>query len=110
MSLTENWYVVAEVTQIAADQCFAVEINHHSLVIVQIQGDYYCYHDLCSHQDVKLSEFGVIMGDEIQCNAHGGRFQGKDGLPCRFPASQALKSFPCRLRSDGKIEVQLTQS
>ena len=63
-----------------------------------------CFGDFCTHQDVKLSEFGEVEGDELVCYAHGARFGLEDGRPLCFPAEEALKVYDVKVE-DGAVFV-----
>ncbi len=51
--------------------------------------------DRCSHADVKLSR-GTFDGCEVECPAHGARFDTKSGKNTCMPAVVPVKSFPAR--------------
>lgn len=72
------------------------ELNEIPILVVH-QNDVQCFLDQCSHQDIKLSEFGAFQDGEIICYAHGARFCPKTGKGLCHPASQPLKSIPAKL-------------
>ena len=49
--------------------------------------------DRCSHADVKLSK-GSFTDGEIECRAHGARFDCKTGAALCMPAVAPVRSFP----------------
>ena len=70
------------------------EINCFGDYIVIDNGNSYsCYKDLCSHQDVKLSDFGELVGGEIVCHAHNGKFNSVDGRATCLPATKGLNKI-----------------
>ncbi|HET9239071.1 MAG TPA: Rieske 2Fe-2S domain-containing protein [Oligoflexus sp.] len=62
--------------------------------------------DLCSHQEIKLSEFGEIQQGVLICHAHGAAFDCHDGKELCFPATSPLQNIPTRL-SAGQVELYL---
>jgi 3-phenylpropionate/trans-cinnamate dioxygenase ferredoxin component len=60
---------------------------------------------LCTHQQVHLSG-GLVMGDQIECPKHNGRFNFKTGAALRVPVCVALRTYPARVR-DGRIEIEI---
>lgn len=76
-------------------------------IILDNNGTYSCYKDLCSHQDVKLSDFGELIAGEIVCHAHNGKFDAKDGSATCLPARQALEKIDIVVL-DGNIYLDQT--
>ena len=66
-------------------------------------GDLYALEDRCSHADVRLSG-GMVEGCEIECPAHGARFDLKTGNNLCMPAVVPVRSFPVQVRN-GEIFV-----
>jgi len=62
-------------------------------------GDFYAINDICSHGEVSLSE-GEIIGCEVECWAHGARFDLRTGEATDLPAIDPVDAYP--LRIDGE--------
>ena len=60
---------------------------------------------LCSHEQVHLCG-GLVIGDEIECPKHNGRFDYKTGAARRAPCVTALRTYPTRIVG-GIIEIGL---
>lgn len=60
---------------------------------------------LCTHENVHLCD-GLVMGDQIECPKHNGRFNYKTGDALRAPVCVNLKTFPARISGD-RIEIQI---
>lgn len=60
---------------------------------------------LCTHEQVHLCG-GLVMGDEIECPKHNGRFNYKTGEAERLPCVIALKTYATRVVGD-RIEIEL---
>jgi 3-phenylpropionate/trans-cinnamate dioxygenase ferredoxin subunit len=58
---------------------------------------------LCSHEHVHLCD-GLVMGDQIECPKHNGRFNYKTGAALRAPVCVNLSTYPARV-SGGRIEI-----
>ena len=81
-------------------------INEFSnFIIVKNSDGYSCYKDLCSHQDVKLSDFGELVAGEIVCHAHNGKFDSSTGAATCLPARQALDKIDIVVK-DGNIYLK----
>jgi len=81
-----------------------VEVGERSFVVFAIGGDLYALDDRCSHKDEALSEVGVIDDGELECCAHGARFDPATGAPRAFPATKALATAQVRV-IDGRVHV-----
>lgn len=62
-------------------------------------GTVYAIDDTCSHADVSLSE-GDIEGCEIECWAHGSRFDLRTGESHELPAMTPIRTYPVRVDGD----------
>jgi 3-phenylpropionate/trans-cinnamate dioxygenase ferredoxin subunit len=56
-------------------------------------GEFYAIHDVCSHGEVPLSE-GEVDGREIECWAHGARFDLRTGAATELPAIDPVDPIP----------------
>jgi 3-phenylpropionate/trans-cinnamate dioxygenase ferredoxin component len=82
-----------------------VIIGSHRIALVRIDDDVYAIGDVCSHQDISLSE-GEVISDEktIECWKHGSAFSLEDGHPKALPATKPVPVYEARV-VDGEIEV-----
>lgn len=82
-----------------------VLIGEHRIALVRIDDDVYALGDVCSHQDISLSE-GEVLCDErsIECWKHGSTFSLDDGHPDSLPATKPVPVYEARV-VDGQIEV-----
>jgi 3-phenylpropionate/trans-cinnamate dioxygenase ferredoxin component len=82
-----------------------VIIGPHRIALVRIDDDVYAIGDVCSHQDISLSE-GEVISDEktIECWKHGSAFSLEDGHPEALPATKPVPVYEARV-VDGEIEV-----
>jgi nitrite reductase/ring-hydroxylating ferredoxin subunit len=77
------------------------------VIIIRRLGQIQCYLDQCTHQPVKLSEFGELSGGRLVCHAHGGTFDlDQKGTVVCDPPYDALKSFVCEEVS-GQVAIYI---
>jgi 3-phenylpropionate/trans-cinnamate dioxygenase ferredoxin subunit len=83
------------------------DVGRHKLAVVRLDDDVYALHDVCSHQEVPLSE-GEIDTDErsIECWKHGSQFDLVTGEPLSLPATRPVPVYDVRV-DDGMIVVVL---
>jgi 3-phenylpropionate/trans-cinnamate dioxygenase ferredoxin component len=82
-----------------------VEIGDRAVAVVRIGDDVYALGDVCSHQDISLSE-GEVDGDEkvIECWKRGSALSLETGEPESLPATKPVPVYEARV-VDGQIEV-----
>jgi 3-phenylpropionate/trans-cinnamate dioxygenase ferredoxin subunit len=84
-----------------------VIIGPHRIALVRIDDDVYAIGDVCSHQDISLSEGEVLCEEKsIECWKHGSTFSLEDGHPEALPATKPVPVYEARV-TDGQIEVVL---
>ncbi|MCW2724202.1 MAG: non-heme iron oxygenase ferredoxin subunit [Frankiales bacterium] len=71
------------------------------LVVFNISGTFYVLADTCSHGAAALSE-GDLIGCEIECPLHQGRFDVTTGAATRRPAKKPQPMYRCQVE-DGRL-------
>ena len=101
-------HVVGPLEDLAPGTARKVVVDGVPVALVRIDDDVYAIGDVCSHQDVSLSEGEVLAQDrEIECWKHGSTFSLVDGEPQALPATRPVPVFAARV-VDGQIEVEVT--
>lgn len=74
----------------------ALSAGGRDLIFIRRLGHVLAFLDECTHQPVKLSEFGEITGGLLMCHAHGGVFDlDQGGAVCAPPPCVGLEAFRC---------------
>jgi len=76
-----------------------------SIVVVKRGDTVYALHDTCAHAGCSLAEHGKLVGDKIECQCHGSRFDLRTGRVARGPATFDQPAYEVR-RGDAGIEVR----
>jgi nitrite reductase/ring-hydroxylating ferredoxin subunit len=100
-----TWMRATSVDSCPPGQMLGAVLEGQELVICNVDGDFYAVEDLCSHQDLPLSD-GELDGSELICVHHGARFDVCTGRALCLPALRPIRTFETELR-DGEIWVQL---
>ena len=69
------------------------------VAIVHTEGEWFAIYDVCSHQEVPLSE-GEVDGTTLECWLHGSRFDLRTGFPSGPPATQPVPVYPVSVEGD----------
>ncbi|MGI9327862.1 MAG: Rieske (2Fe-2S) protein [Pseudomonadales bacterium] len=76
-----------------------------TLLLCQVEGQFYALADQCSHAQQSLSR-GRLHGYQVSCPLHGARFDVRSGACLAAPASEPVQTFPVVLEG-GKVCVAL---
>jgi 3-phenylpropionate/trans-cinnamate dioxygenase ferredoxin component len=105
MSATTRVERIGRLEDLAPGTARQVVIGEHRIAVVRIDDDVYAIGDVCSHQDISLSEGEVLADDkQIECWKHGSAFSLTDGEPESLPATKPVPVYDARV-VDGEIEV-----
>lgn len=76
-------------------------VGDRAIAVVRIEDDFYALGDVCSHQNISLSE-GEVHADtrELECWKHGSAFSLETGAPNSLPATRAVPTFVIRRDGD----------
>lgn len=69
------------------------------VAVVRSDGEVYAIYDVCSHEDVPLSE-GEVEGTTIECWRHGSRFDLATGRAVNPPAIKPVPVYPVKIDGD----------
>lgn len=85
---------------VAAGEARRFVVDGNPIAVVRIDDDFYAIGDVCSHQNISLSE-GEVHTDtrQLECWKHGSTFSLETGQPSSLPATRPVPTFD--LRRDG---------
>ena len=87
-------------TKDVADECAKrVMVGNVPVCVVQSEGEFFAIYDVCSHEEVPLSEGDVDEGT-IECYLHGSRFDLQSGRPIGLPATVPVPVYPVKVEGD----------
>jgi len=74
------------------------------LLVCHVDGKFHVVEATCSHGAVPLAE-GRVLGCEIECPLHAGRFDLTTGEATRRPAKKPIQVFTC-VADDGELYLE----
>jgi nitrite reductase/ring-hydroxylating ferredoxin subunit len=80
----------ANAAEVTADTPVRVVVDSVAYAVFNLEGRFYATQDECTHGPGSLAE-GFVMGCEIECPFHQGRFDIRTGLPTAAPCTEALR-------------------
>jgi 3-phenylpropionate/trans-cinnamate dioxygenase ferredoxin subunit len=105
--MTQAYITVAETSDIPPGSRLVVEIGRKWIVIFNVGGVFYALEDLCSHDEVPLSEGTVIDDTTIECSAHGACFDLRTGAVKAPPALVGVRRFEVRIEGE-HVQIAVT--
>lgn len=87
-------HVLFPLAELASGEARKVTLADQPIAVVRIEEDVYAIGDVCSHQDVSLSE-GYVDSEEclIECWRHGAMFNLKTGAAETLPATRPVPTY-----------------
>jgi Na+-transporting NADH:ubiquinone oxidoreductase subunit F len=102
----DGWIAVCESGRVKfADVVRFDHANRTYALYRNAEGAVYASDGICTHGNAHLAD-GLVLGNQIECPKHNGRFDFRNGSPQRPPVCIALQTYDVRER-DGMIELNL---
>ncbi len=90
---------VATVDEIPAGERKIVFLDEGPVVVFNVDGEYYCIADICTHDGGPLVE-GELFGYEIECPRHGALFDIRTGAALTLPATSPAPIYQVKVEGD----------
>jgi 3-phenylpropionate/trans-cinnamate dioxygenase ferredoxin component len=84
---------------VPAEGAIGVEVAGVPVAVVRAGGELFALHDVCSHEEVPLSE-GEIYDHTVECWLHGSCFDLRTGKPTGPPATKPVATYPVKVDGD----------
>ncbi|MEP6558541.1 MAG: non-heme iron oxygenase ferredoxin subunit [Burkholderiales bacterium] len=101
----DHWVDVTSVDDVPLDDVIGLVVHGHDIAFYNVAGTLCATNNVCTHGQARLSE-GFLLGDEIECPLHQGRFNVKTGAPTCEPVTEAIKTYPVKIEA-GRMFVAL---
>lgn len=100
----ETWNDVAPEALFLDGTCRRLDVGGRPVAVFNIGGAFYAIEDLCSHEEVTLSD-GELDGLIITCPGHGARFSLVTGEALSPPAYEPVLTLSVRVEN-GMVQVR----
>jgi 3-phenylpropionate/trans-cinnamate dioxygenase ferredoxin component len=105
MSETVEYVRVCTLADVPEEGAIGVEVAGVPVAVVRAEGEVFALHDVCSHEEVPLSE-GEIYDYTVECWLHGSCFDLRTGQPTGPPATLPVPVYPVKIEG-GDVYVAL---
>ncbi|MCP5151523.1 MAG: non-heme iron oxygenase ferredoxin subunit [Ectothiorhodospiraceae bacterium] len=99
-----DWVDVIPVVDFEPGTSQVVDVDDITVVVFNVDGEFFALEDLCSHDDSDLSS-GFLHGDQIECPRHGARFCVRTGAALTPPAYEPVARIATRVH-DGIVQIR----
>jgi 3-phenylpropionate/trans-cinnamate dioxygenase ferredoxin subunit len=102
--VNKTWINVALVKDFSPGTWQVVALENRTILVVNVEGEFFAIEDLCTHDGGVLSEGGELKGNEFVCPRHGARFCVKTGQVTAPPAYEDIQTFSVRVEN-GMVQL-----
>lgn len=93
-------HLVGKIEDLEVDSMRKVVVDGEEICLAHTEdGDYYAVGDICTHEEYSLSD-GELWGLEVECPAHGSRFNLVTGAVTGLPAVIPAKTYEVSVEGD----------
>ena len=93
-------YQVAKIDDLEVDTMQKVVLDGQEICLAHAEdGSFYAIGDVCTHEEYSLSE-GELWGLDVECPAHGSRFNLQTGAVTGLPAVVPARTYPVTVEGD----------
>ena len=96
-NLIDGWIEVCHINEIDKEDVIRLDYNEKTFAIYKTKDlNIYATDGMCTHGKTHLSN-GLVIGDQIECPKHNGRFNIKDGTVRRPPVCLGLQIYETKI-------------
>jgi 3-phenylpropionate/trans-cinnamate dioxygenase ferredoxin subunit len=93
---TGTFVRVCSLADIPEPGAIGVQVGDLPVAVVRAGGEVFALHDVCSHEEVPLSE-GDVYDRTLECWLHGSCFDLRTGAPTGPPATSPVPTYPVKV-------------
>ena len=86
-------------SEVPEQGALGVEVGDMPVAIIRADGELFALRDVCSHEEVPLSE-GEVYDHTVECWLHGSCFDLRSGKPTGPPATAAVPTYQVKIDGD----------
>ncbi len=103
----QDFQLACPVEDVPEGKMQLIELDDRLVIIANIEGQYHCIDDVCTHDGGPLSD-GELDGCQIACPRHGAKFDITTGQALTMPATQPTGCHEVKL-DGGNLFVKINE-
>jgi 3-phenylpropionate/trans-cinnamate dioxygenase ferredoxin subunit len=96
MSETSTFVRVCSLADVPEQGAIGVQVGDEPIAVVRAGGEVFALRDVCSHEEVPLSE-GEVYDHTVECWLHGSCFDLRTGASTGPPATKPVPTYPVKV-------------
>src|SRR4051812_23834558 len=97
---------VAKMADLESSPLKRIEVDGVPICLARLSdGEVFAISDICTHEEIELSD-GELDGEDVECPAHGSRFNVRTGEVSGLPAEEPVDTYRVTVR-EGEIFVEV---
>ena len=93
-------HLVGKIDDLQVDAMRKVVVDGTEICLAHAEdGGFYAIADVCTHEEYSLSD-GELWGLDVECPAHGSRFNLRTGVVTGLPAVIPARTYPVTVEGD----------
>ena len=101
MTTELEWVAACSAGDIEEEDVLRFDHTGQTYAIYHLRNGFFASDGWCTHERAHLAD-GLVLGDQIECPMHLGRFDIKTGDPLNPPVCKKLRLHPVRSSSDAE--------
>ena len=99
MSETAEFVRACALTDVPDEGAIGIEVAGLPIAVVRAEGEVFAIYDVCSHEEVPLSE-GEVYDHPVEGWLHVSCFDLRSGDPTGTPATKPVPVYPVKIDGD----------
>lgn len=91
---------VAKTGEIPQGEMKIVEVNGQEVVVANVDGEFVCFSNTCTHRQGPLGEGMLLPGGVVECPFHGGQFNVRTGEVVAAPPTEPIAVYPVKIEGE----------
>ncbi len=97
---SDGFIEVCPVNALPKSEILRFDFNHKTFAVYHNEkGEFYATDGICTHGSTHLAE-GLVIGDQIECPKHNGRFDITNGSVQKPPVCVSLLTYEVKIEND----------
>jgi 3-phenylpropionate/trans-cinnamate dioxygenase ferredoxin subunit len=99
MTAAQTFRRACALADVPENGALGIEVSGVPVAVIRAGQDIYALHDVCSHEEVPLSE-GDVYDHTVECWLHGSCFDLRTGNPTGPPATTPVATYDVKIDGD----------